>query len=640
MQAGLRGLHIIGAANGSPLLKTCINEGVEVIRSIARLMPPSKAAENALEQLIIGAGPAGIAAALEARRRGYRFQILEQSRTLNTLTNFPEGKCIYAEPAVLRTLGELAFEDATKEELLAQWGRMASELEIVSGANVRAIESVKAGLRVRTATGETYHARRVILAIGRMGNPRRLGSPGEDLPHVHNLLLNPRKYAQREIVVVGGGNSAVEAALALRDRNRVTLVYRGSAIQRASRRNRAQLAEAQRNGTLQILLDAQVTAFRPGETEIAVAGERRTVRCDEVFVLIGTDPPTAFLRRLGVAFEGEWRLARLPNLAWVLALIYSLYALKAGRWPMDVLYAKLHELGADPSLLYGLLYTGLLTFFGMRALRKYRRDPLQRMRYATLIAAQWLLYFLLPWVLYYAGYAAWWRTWGVTLAYPLGYYGLFEPARTLFTGTALPWALATLAVFLIVTPLIARRHGKRFCAWVCPCGGMAETVGDFWRHKAPRGQGVRRIETLATVVLVATVLASILIISDYRQFLDPDAVKEGYRIIVDFLLASVVAITLYPFAGPRIWCRFFCPLAKWLELWARWTGGGPAIVANDECISCGECTRFCQMGIDVRAFAQRGERFSNRTTCCISCGICVTVCPVDVLHVEERTNAR
>jgi ferredoxin len=116
--------------------------------------------------------------------------------------------------------------------------------------------------------------------------------------------------------------------------------------------------------------------------------------------------------------------------------------------------------------------------------------------------------------------------------------------------------------------------------------------------------------------------------------LAPDQVKNAYKLIVDVSLASLMAITLYPFAGNRVWCRFFCPLAKWIELWGRWTGGKLAIVPNEECISCGECTRHCQMGIDVRAFASRGMPLSNQTTCCIFCGICVTVCPVDVLRVE------
>ena len=132
-----------------------------------------------------------------------------------------------------------------------------------------------------------------------------------------------------------------------------------------------------------------------------------------------------------------------------------------------------------------------------------------------------------------------------------------------------------------------------------------------------------------------TFSGSFFLVRDYRLFLETDTVRRIYKAVFDIGLACIVPITLYPFKGGRVWCRFFCPLAKWMELWGRWTGGKLAIVPNQECISCGECTRYCQMGIDVRAFAQRGEPLSNESTSCVFCGICATVCPVDVLKVER-----
>lgn len=635
-QSRVKGLHIIGAANGSPLLKTCINEGVQVIRSIRRLMPPAAETSGPEDLVIIGAGPAGISAALEATRSGYRFRILEQGRPLNTILNFPVGKRVYAEPATLRSLGDLDLEDASKEELLARWEPAAAGLEIVRGADVTDISRQDGFFTVTTKNGEKYQGRRVILAIGRMGNPRRLGVTGEDLPCVYTALLNPGKYRDREIVVIGGGNSAAEAALALAENNRVTLVYRGEAFNRLNRANSDQLEQARAANRIRVLLKATCTAFRQGELDIEVEGKTKTLRRDVAFVLIGADPPTSFLKRLGVIFEGQlaWRL--LPQLAWVLALVYTIYGIKFGKWPFAGLYHSLLAARIDPGLLYGILYTALLTFFGLRARQKYRQDPYQRRRYTTLIGAQWLVYFLLPWLLFYAGYTEWWRPWGITLTYPLGYYALWEPGSSLFAGSSLPWAIGALVSFLIVMPVLSIYHGKRFCSWFCPCGGLADTVGDAFRHRAPRGQGVRRLETASTVILVLTVLCSIYLIGGYRRFLAPDQVVNSYKLVVDVGLASIVAITLYPFAGSRIWCRFFCPLAKWMELWARWTGGKLAIVSNDECISCGECTRYCQMGIDVRAFAAREQPLSNLTTSCVFCGICVFVCPVDVLRVERN----
>jgi len=658
-QTSIPGLHVVGAANGSPLLKTCINEGVEVVRCISRLMKPGgpsaggrsaggpsaggrgaggRSDGEAVDLIIVGAGPTGLAAAHEARRRGFSAAVLEQGRPLNTILNFPEGKVIYAEPQQLRTFGDLEFVDTTKEELLATWQRLVEGADIHSPCNVADVRRRDGLLEVVTEEGRTFLGRRVILAVGRMGNPRCLGIPGEDGPGIYSSLLNPGKYRDKSLVVVGGGNSAAEAALALAQHNRVTLVYRGEALTRPSRVNRERIAEQEGRGKLTVLMKAKPAEFRPGEIIVEVAGERRSLRRDMAFVLIGADPPVGFLRRLGVRMEGQFSWSKALQFAWVFALVWAVYGVKFGQWPFAGTYRALHAAQIDPGLLYGVLYTALLTVFGIRALHKYRDDPYQVKRYRTLIAAQWLIYFILPWALFYAGHSEWWRSWGVSLTYPLGYYALWEPAETLFSGTSLGWAVAAAVGFLVVMPLASIRHGKRFCAWICPCGGMADTAGDFFRHKAPRGKGIRYLESGQTVILAATLILSFYFIYGYRVFGAgaADGLHAGYKLIVDFGFASMAAIALYPFSGNRIWCRFGCPLAKWMELWGRWSGGRLAIVPNDECISCGECTKYCQMGIDVRAFAERETALSNRTTECIFCGICVTVCPVDVLRVEYR----
>ena len=638
-ESSVKGLHIIGAANGSPLLKTCINEGYEVIRALYRRMQPDKdqtSSDDRLDIVIIGAGPAGITAGIEAKQRGFSFRILEQSRPLNTIVNYPAGKHVYAEPAAIKTLGPLEFDDSSKEELLENWGEKATGVDIETGKNVRHIHKHGDMFQVELIDGESISCRRVILAIGRMGNPRKLNVSGEELPCVYTAMLNPGKYKEKNILVVGGGNSAVEAVLALKDSNHVSLVHRRDTFDRVSKINRTMFEQAERGGEITIIRSARIVEFRPGEADIEVDGRIQTMTRDIVFVLIGADPPTSFLKRLGVTFEGDWSLGRIPHLSWVFAIVYVIYGIKFGLWPFKHLYGTLMAANVDPGMLYGILYSALITFFGLKALKKYRDDSFQQKRFGYLIGAQWLVYFILPWALYYIGYSEWWRSWGVSLTYPLGYYGLWDSAGKLLSGSVLPWTIATLFAFLVFMPIFSAFHGKRFCAWFCPCGALADTVGDAWRHKAPRGVRVRKVEFASTIILVITVIASICLISDYRRFLSPASVKSSYRLIVDIGLASIIAITLYPFSGGRIWCRFFCPLAKWMELWGRWTGGKLAIVPNDECISCGECTRYCQMGIDVRAFAQREQPLSNETTCCIFCGICVTVCPVDVLQVERR----
>ena len=643
-ETNVRGVHVIGAAAGSPLLKTCINEGVQAVRGLSRVLGRAEgeaakesSADDRVDLVIVGAGPTGLAAALEAKKRGFSFVLLEKARALNTIRNFPDGKHVYAEPAGMRSLGDLWLDDALKEELLERWGAVAADLPIELGAEVSGIETSSGRIRVRTSDDRRFLGRRVLIAIGRMGNPRLLGVPGEELPCVYSALLNPGKYAQRDLVVVGGGNSAAEAALALKGGNRVTLVHRGDEFPRLSKVNRSLLLAAEGAGQIEILRKCGVSAFREGEIELNTeAGvDKRPMAC--AFVLIGSDPPTSFLKRLRVRFEGAWFGWRLVHLAWVFALVYAIYGTKNGLWPFGGVYGFMMHHQVDPAMLYGLAYSILMSVFGARALRKYKHDPYQVKRYGALVAFQWLIYFGLPWGLWYLfSYGEYWRAWGVVLPYPLGYYALWEPGGRLFSDSLLPWALASLLAFAILIPVSAVFHGKRFCSWMCPCGGLAETVGDAWRHKAPRGGGVRRIEVSSTIVFIITVLGSIYLISGYRGFVDPAAFKTSYKWVVDLGLASMVAITLYPFSGGRIWCRFFCPLAKWLELVGRWSGGKLAILANDECISCGECTRYCQMGIDVRSFAQRQVPLTNASTCCVFCGICVTVCPVDVLRLGRR----
>jgi thioredoxin reductase/ferredoxin len=599
-------------------------------------MRPGESGEELVDVVIVGAGPAGLAAALEAARRGYSYRVLEKIRSLDTIRNFPAGKHVYAEPASLQTQGDMWLEDSVKEELIERWGKAAERVAIELGVNVRDVRRRGDAFEVIAEDGRVFKGRRAILAVGRMGNPRRLKVPGEDRPEVFTKLLNPGKYQDKDLLVVGGGNSAAEAVLALCPRNRVTLVHRGVDFPRLSVTNRSQLLNAEKKRQITIRRSCKIKEFQPGRVVLEDSDGEATIKSSASFVLVGGDPPTAFLRRLGVRFEGAWLGTRLIHVAWVFLLVYCIYGMKNGLWPFQAVYSGLMVAGIDPGMLYGLLYSFLMTFFGLKAMARYRQDPYQVKRFGTLIAAQWIVYFALPWLLWYlVDYTEYWRSWGVSLTYPLGYYGIWDEAPVLVSDTVLPWFLATLVAFLVFMPIFSIYHGKRFCAWFCPCGGLADTVGDAWRHKAPRGKGVRHVEISSTVILVATIAGSVFLVSGYRDFLNPESVKSTYKSIIDLGLASILAITLYPFSGGRIWCRFFCPLAKWMELWGRWGGGKLAIVPNEECISCGECTRYCQMGIDVRSFAQRQLALSNYTTSCIFCGICVTVCPVDVLHVER-----
>ena len=182
----------------------------------------------------------------------------------------------------------------------------------------------------------------------------------------------------------------------------------------------------------------------------------------------------------------------------------------------------------------------------------------------------------------------------------------------------------------VAMPIWVRYQGERFCSWLCGCGGLAETLGDRWRHLAPRGEGAKAFEKFGIVVLGLAGVTTLLILGvDVYGFLSAETfgdstkfAKKWYGIMVDFWFASVVGVGFYPYLGNRVWCRFICPLRAYMELLSKWFGR-LKIVANDKCIGCSECTRFCQMGIPVQQFAQMREDMANHNSACIQCGICV-----------------
>ena len=176
----------------------------------------------------------------------------------------------------------------------------------------------------------------------------------------------------------------------------------------------------------------------------------------------------------------------------------------------------------------------------------------------------------------------------------------------------------------------------------CGCGGLAETLGDTWRHLAPRGRTAKNAEVFGRLIFLLAIPVTLLILNDAWAFFAEDALystkafaQHWYGLMVDFWLASIIGVALYPYLGNRVWCRFFCPLRAYMEEIAR-RFSRIAIVADEKCIGCGECTRHCQMGIPVQGFAQKQVTLDNTNSACIQCGICIEVCPLDVLSISEK----
>jgi polyferredoxin len=179
---------------------------------------------------------------------------------------------------------------------------------------------------------------------------------------------------------------------------------------------------------------------------------------------------------------------------------------------------------------------------------------------------------------------------------------------------------------------MARYHGKRFCTWICGCGGLAETLADRWRHLSPKGKQSRDIEFQGLIVFAwaFVVLGATFMLYDGNAY---NPWWKFYDWIVDFWLIAVIPVALYPLYGGKVWCRYWCPLAAYNQVLSRWFGK-LKIVSNPKCITCTLCSRYCQVGVDVMAFAKNQQAFDNSNSNCIHCGICIEVCPMNVLSFE------
>jgi thioredoxin reductase/ferredoxin len=329
------GIFFAGELSGTPLIKNAIAQGKAAVEAIAarleaqarapraRGRTPAPAGRGAprdegdlLDVVIVGLGPAGLSAALAAHERGLRYVAIEQGPLGGTVASFPREKLVLTAPVDIPVHGRFARRETSKEELLALWRGLAERtgLRARTGERVLGIDRAPDGtLCVRAASG-AVRARAVVLAIGRRGTPRRLGVPGEDRPKVTYQLTDPGLHRGREVLVVGGGDSAVESALILAKGNRVTLSYRGEAFTRLKPRNADRLAAALERGEARLLLGSRVLEIGARDVTLATREGERRLPNDLVVVQAGGEPALPFLRAAGVvAPEGEEAGADAPR---------------------------------------------------------------------------------------------------------------------------------------------------------------------------------------------------------------------------------------------------------------------------------------------------------------------------------------
>jgi len=304
-ESNVPGLYIVGELGGRGLIKNAINEGKLAVEHLVRTLatePPSED-PHVVDVAVVGSGPAGLSAGLEALRLGLRVVVIEQGTLSDTVRKYPRHKLLLAEPVQVPLYGDLWIADASKETLLQVWETIVANtgLPVRTGERVEHVVRVGNLLRVDTTVG-TQLARKVVLALGRRGTPRRLGVPGEELDKVFYDIIEMEAFQGRRVLVVGGGDSAVESVLGLINQadTAVTLSYRGTSWDRVKERNRLKLEQAIADGRVSPLLQSTVREVRPDVAVLEVDGETMILPNDNVIVRIGGDAPYALLERLGV----------------------------------------------------------------------------------------------------------------------------------------------------------------------------------------------------------------------------------------------------------------------------------------------------------------------------------------------------
>lgn len=313
-ESNIPGIFIAGELGGMGLIKNSAEQGKQAVDNISKSLKKSHNAEYDL--LIVGAGPAGIAASLKAKQNKLNFITVEQDTLGGTVFTFPRSKIVMTSAMNLPLYGKVKLFETSKSELLKLWNDALdkNDIKIKENTKVNAIVPENGNFRIETMQGQTFTSKYILLSIGRRGSPRKLNIPGEESEKVAYRLLEPENIKDKNILVVGGGDSAVEAALLLAKTNNVILSYRKQEFQRIKPMNRTHISDAMQQGKIDVRFNTNLIKIDKNEITLSYdKGEIININNDQVYIFAGGELPSQFLEKIGITSEKKFGEAILKH---------------------------------------------------------------------------------------------------------------------------------------------------------------------------------------------------------------------------------------------------------------------------------------------------------------------------------------
>lgn len=313
-ETNMPGIFIAGELGGMGLIKNAVEQGRQAVENIVKMSKNLHTAS--FDLIIVGAGPAGISASLTAKKNGLKFLTLEQDTLGGTVFTFPRSKIVMTSAMDLPLFGKVKLFETSKSELLELWKKVLSQngIDIRENNKVENIVPENGHFKIETKSGEHFTSRNVLISIGRRGSPRKLNVPGEESEKVAYRLLEPEEIHHKKVLVVGGGDSAIESAMMLADQNDVTLSYRNDVFQRIKPKNNERINEAVEKGKVKVLFSTNVEKIENEQVVIRDKdGKAINLKNDLVYIFAGGELPIQFLEKAGIKITKKFGEAILKH---------------------------------------------------------------------------------------------------------------------------------------------------------------------------------------------------------------------------------------------------------------------------------------------------------------------------------------